>query len=329
MDDTRRANIFIILILTMGFVLLVIVYFQLDYHTYSGTRKGKYHLGLGALFKNESHILKEWIEHHKAEGFDHIYLVNDHSSDNFLCILEPYIKSKYVTLYHVPDVHSDASAQKWAFNKVFFSTAINKCTWFMHLDLDEFITTRDNITVKEKVNTVFKDYDFIRIPWLLFGSNGTENIPASAIKTFTKRMNLEYNSELYLNDNIQVKTLYRSSKIKWYLGSPMVHSPYTEGKYTLSTFSKPDTGLFLGFGYTGCSEDDVNSHHLVINHYRLQSREFWLKVKCTRGDSNGVGYLQNRVADKFDELNKYYNAIEDTHLRDKTRSREYALKYYY
>lgn len=313
--------IMVIIGLFIALIVVVVVYFQLDYHTYSGTAKGKYHLGLGALFKNEAHILKEWIEHNRAEGFDHIYLVNDHSTDKYMEILAPYIRENYVTLYHVPNEHRDSSAQVWAFNKVFYKKCIKKCTWFMHLDLDEFITSRDSETVREKVDKYFSEYDFIRIPWLLFGSSGVDKIPSSAIEEFTRRMRLEYNPNLYLNDNTQIKTLYRSSKIRWYLGNPMVHSPYTEGKYTLSTLEKPDKGLFLGFGYTVGREEDVDKHHLVINHYRIQSREFWNTVKCTRGDSNNVAFLQGRDLEKFDVLDKEYNDVTDTVLRDKTRNR--------
>jgi hypothetical protein len=41
----------------------------------------KYYLSVGAIFKNESMILKEWIEHYLHHGFEHIYLINEN-----LCI---------------------------------------------------------------------------------------------------------------------------------------------------------------------------------------------------------------------------------------------------
>jgi len=39
-------------------------------------------LGIGAVFKNESHIMIEWIEHYLSHGVDTIYLINDESTDN-------------------------------------------------------------------------------------------------------------------------------------------------------------------------------------------------------------------------------------------------------
>ena len=43
----------------------------------------KYYFSIAAMFKNESWTLKEWIEHYKLHGADHIYLVDDFSDDNF------------------------------------------------------------------------------------------------------------------------------------------------------------------------------------------------------------------------------------------------------
>jgi hypothetical protein len=57
-----------------------------------------YNLILCAVFKNESHILSEWIQHYLCRGVEHIYLINDYSTDNFLPIINKY--SSKVTLFH-------------------------------------------------------------------------------------------------------------------------------------------------------------------------------------------------------------------------------------
>ena len=44
----------------------------------------KYNLSLIAIFKNESHILKEWIEHYINEGVDKFYLIDNGSTDNYI-----------------------------------------------------------------------------------------------------------------------------------------------------------------------------------------------------------------------------------------------------
>lgn len=310
-------NILIILIILL--ISSILIYIHIDKNTYRGTKSGKYFLGLGAIFKNESHILREWIEHNKSEGFDHIYLVNDHSNDNYMEILKPYLDSGYISLYHIPDKYKTSTQQKWAMSKIYYSKAIKECDWFIHLDLDEFISSRDTETTREKIEK-FKDYDFIIIPWLLFGSDGVEKIPESAVETFTKRMEFNYNPKLSIVDNILVKTLYRSSKVRWYLNFIRVHSPYTNGKYILSSLNDKFK-LKWGTCLTNAKESELENYQLVINHYRLQSREFW-KTKTNRGDVHSLGLLQNRNDKKFEYLNKFYNQINDTNLRDKTRLRK-------
>lgn len=59
--------------------------------------KPKYYLSVGAIFKNEAHILEEWIQHYLAEGVDHFYLIDNGSTDNFMEILNRYTDK--VTLY--------------------------------------------------------------------------------------------------------------------------------------------------------------------------------------------------------------------------------------
>ena len=59
----------------------------------------KYYLSIASVFKNESWGLKEWLEHYRFHGVDHVYLVNDFSDDNYISILKPFIEDGFVTLY--------------------------------------------------------------------------------------------------------------------------------------------------------------------------------------------------------------------------------------
>jgi len=59
-------------------------------------------------FKNESHILKEWIEHYKNRGVDHIFMINDFSNDNYLEILKPYLDIGFIDIFN-----SDIVTNRW------------------------------------------------------------------------------------------------------------------------------------------------------------------------------------------------------------------------
>ena len=92
----------------------------------------KYYLSLLAIFKNESHILDEWITHHIKEGVDHIYLINNDSSDNYQDTIEKW--KHFVTLYNFPE----RGKQVEHYNKIL--PEIKKTTkWLLVCDLDEFV----------------------------------------------------------------------------------------------------------------------------------------------------------------------------------------------
>ena len=54
--------------------------------------KKRYYSAIVAIFKNEAHIIREWIEHYRSRGIQKIYLINDNSTDNFYAEIEDFIK---------------------------------------------------------------------------------------------------------------------------------------------------------------------------------------------------------------------------------------------
>ena len=57
-----------------------------------------YNFCIYAIFKNESHILEEWLLHYIYHGVEHFYLINDNSNDNFIEIINKY--KSYITLFN-------------------------------------------------------------------------------------------------------------------------------------------------------------------------------------------------------------------------------------
>ena len=94
-----------------------------------------YYFTIGAIFKNEAHILKEWIEHYFYHGVEHIYLINDNSTDNFFGILKPYIVKNKVTLYNCDDKRVWVGMQDAKYN-FYFQKHLQDTTWFGIVDLD-------------------------------------------------------------------------------------------------------------------------------------------------------------------------------------------------
>src|SRR5689334_9038333 len=143
-----------------------------------------YNLVLCAIFKNEAHILDEWLTHYFNRGVEHIYLVNDGSTDEYQKIIDSFPN---VTLFHNELTDKKAGRQVNICNE-YFSSIFPLSKWVMVLDLDEFMYS----PVEKEISSVldqYSEYSQIRVDWLHFGSNGHIDQPSSVVEGFTKRAN--------------------------------------------------------------------------------------------------------------------------------------------
>ena len=222
-----------------------------------------YYFTIGAIFKNEAHILKEWVEHYLYHGVDHIYMINDCSTDNFLEILQPYIDKNLVTLYNSDMKQKWVGMQDAKYNH-FFEKHLTETKWFGIVDLDEFLYSPQEIDVKNILKK-YESYNQLQINWVHFGSSGFEKQPKNVVSNFIHRG--EYNS------------------IKNGPGGR-----YNSYKSIVKTDGQVKLGVH-GHFYNGNSNGknvsfDEKDTPLLINHYAIQSKEYWINVKMTRGDVN-------------------------------------------
>ena len=66
---------------------------------HAGPSPGRYYLSVGAIFRDETRYLAEWLEFHLCQGVEHFFLYNHHSSSNdHEAVLAPYVAAGLVTL---------------------------------------------------------------------------------------------------------------------------------------------------------------------------------------------------------------------------------------
>ena len=53
----------------------------------------RFYLSVMAIFRNEAHVIGEWIEHYRAFGVEHFHLINNNSVDAYRPALQPLSKS--------------------------------------------------------------------------------------------------------------------------------------------------------------------------------------------------------------------------------------------
>ncbi|MEP1198400.1 MAG: glycosyltransferase family 2 protein [Hyphomicrobiales bacterium] len=211
----------------------------------------KFKTGVMALMKNESKNIEEWLDHYFWLGIDQIYLIDNASTDNTIDLARGHTRANDIQIISLPKQHN----QRRHYAKAIRKCKIKRdCEWLMISDLDEFWFVKDG----RKISEVLPDYDgvdVVYVNWAVFGSSGFKNHPISLRKELTLR-------QPYLHAHSTTKWLCRTKIL-----SPFV----TVGVHKVNGGSSSRT-----------ISDNVN---LQINHYIIQSEQYFREVKMTRGDA--------------------------------------------
>ena len=280
-------------------------------------------LCLVAIFKNESHILKEWIEHYLNQGVDKIFLVDNGSTDNYYSILEPYIYSNKVDLVKDNKKH----AQTELYNKHF----LHKCRaydWVIVCDLDEFIYGRKYCSsIKDFLSKVHDSFSQVYIPWKMFGSNGYDTMekeqPSSVISSFTKRINnndSRHNKFRCFTYNGPIKYIFSKTIVRTkYLLQLDIHDSKSSCNRCITSCVLQNNNIHQNKHFVEVSEEIIENSALHLNHYAIQSFNWFMKVKATRGDINSANNENVRDKEYFNEYN--LNDIDDDELSNITNTK--------
>lgn len=240
-----------------------------------------YNFVVCSVFKNESGILEEWLNHYFFHGVEHIYLVNDFSTDDYMPILNKF--SDKITLFHNDIVTKEVGRQVLIYDK-YFKSLLPTTKWMSILDMDEFLYSPVEINIQH-ILKMYEDIEMILIDWVHFGSNKHILQPKSVVEGFTMRASYGKNKPYY-----GYKCIFQTKYLSYF------------GIHECGI-----TGNKLRLQYTETS--DVPK--LLINHYNIQSLEFYLSVKQTRGDINNWFDYQNLKRDE-----KYFDFYDDNDIQD-------------
>jgi hypothetical protein len=257
-------------------------------------------IGLLAIFRNEAHILEEFIEHYKFQGIDHFYLINNASTDNYLEILEKY--SDIVTLKQEPYVGPTkilefGGRQLDVYNEILPEISTE---WLFVCDLDEFAYTREYKNIKEFLKVWKNKFEQILIPLKTFNSSGLLEQPDNVVNSFTNR---RANEKYMLYKPLVRRDCINKIKINY---CTLNRGTTTNG--SLSLFSdafvtdepRVDNLTALNFRHVG--DGKLEQSKIIANHYTTQSREWFYRVKATRGTATWHGGPKMEATEWFTKM---------------------------
>lgn len=274
-------------------ILLLFVLFCT--HLQAQNDEYKYELSICALFQNEARFLKEWIDYHRLVGVDHFYLFNNLSTDNYKCVLQPYINAGIVELFEWP--HQSDTVAQWndiqcrAYKKGLDLTR-GISHWLAIIDSDEFIVPVIENSLLE-ILSEFTNYGGLGVNWQMYGTSGVSEIPSDRllIDMLLMKAPADY------GENIHIKSIVQPNRVE------SCHSPhyvkYKEGFFAVNENAQKCRGPF---------NRSISISKIRINHYWVRDEEFLYQVKIPRNTKwwgNTVESILNRV----NRMNLEYDPI--------------------
>lgn len=255
----------------MTIFLLTLSFFTSDLNAAKKDPNYKYQLAAVVAFQNEAPWLKEWIEYHKLIGFEHFYLCNNLSTDNYMEVLAPYVRSGEVELFHYNHVSPNLDehikyTQLPAFMDMVFHSR-GKVKWLAIMDADEFIVPLKNFSLLD----VLKDYEDvggIYMNWLNFGTSQVEKIPAGKLMVEA----LTYSASQPVSVG---KSIVRPERVAFF------YSPHTAAY--LRPYGHVNTNRVSSSVGPGDAEHfPIADDKLLVFHYYTRDMDHVIQVKYPR-----------------------------------------------
>lgn len=231
--------------------------------------KKKYEVSICAIFKNEAKYFKEWLEFHKIIGIEHFYLYNNNSTDDYMAVLEPYIKSGIVTLVQWEKNQAQMEAYQDAFHRFKDETK-----WMGFIDLDEYVIPKKHDDIKE----LFRDYisyPSVMIYWRVFGTSGR-------MYPDPKKLLCEQFTVCWPKYDT-VGKCFLNTAYKFDFSDPHNSTIHHTAFATVCGVHVPPVNCFKKYVLWGINKAKDNDFSIQINHYFTKSYQEYLE-KVAKGD---------------------------------------------
>jgi hypothetical protein len=228
-----------------------------------------------AIFKNESMSIREWVEHYKWQGVDEILMLDNDSNDGGADLVRgiPGVTIIDAKEQHVQKKNYDTFGYPWLKAHHVDILAV--------LDIDEYMYGKGGKNLKQHLVEIFTAPDRpsqVSCNWVMFGSSDHVKQPPSVRKGFTWK---KKEPQINCKSAVWFKDLKNDTSL-------MAHTHEVTGK----TIHNPPG--------------------LQLNHYIIQSKEYYETVKMTRGAPERPDNVRDW---KYFEGNDV-KEVEDTELKD-------------
>lgn len=225
-------------------------------------------LAVLTIMKNEALNVDEWIDHYIWQGADHLFIIDNGSTDDTVARIKASPHFERITLLIRPEPHRQGYHYRHTFRR---QRIKRRFQWLMVADADEFWFSAEDATLPAALDR-FDMFDVIYARWSQFGCPGQLTHPKSLRKELTLRH--------------------------------AALGPHEATKWVVRTSAIGNNALFIHKIRGACSSRTITDTDVLrLNHYMTQSQQFWREVKMARGDASTPSGDHARTQKQFDEFN--------------------------
>ena len=231
------------------------------------------------IFKDEAMTITEWVSHYRWQGALHFYLIDNGSRDDWRSkVVAGREEFEDMTVVTNEEKHKQIEHYNTYLSLLREKHAVD---WALVVDIDEYLYPNPSEkNLASYFASVPWSVDQVSVAWKQFGSSGLRLQPKSIRCSFVLRG---------YNVSSQIKSAIRISR----LGKFAVHLHEGKPQHQLNTKLE---------------------ERLQLNHYPIQSREYFEKVKMNRGDVATKVSDQVRSWDYFIRYDDLGSKQRDTEL---------------
>ena len=278
---SRKKILKLIFIFIIIFILFYLSYFFNKVKVFLKNKNIK--VCLCAIGKKENLYAKEFVNHYKKIGYNHIYIYdnNDENDEKFEDVLQDEINSNFVTIVNI---RGKIKGQCYVYIDC-YEKHHKEYDWLSFFDMDEFLEVKSK-TIQEFVS--HKRYEscvVIKVNQLFYSDN-------ELLYYDNRTLEERFTTPLYRSyGNIWTKVTVRGGidQNYWSIGC----NPHTS-KFNVA--SCDSTGKNVWFGKAAIKP---NFTYAALKHYYTKTAEEYV-IKSSRGSAfNKVNWDNNRKLYKF------------------------------
>lgn len=239
------------------------------------------------IFKDSALYLDEWIRFHLEVGFNHLYLYDNDSRDDYQSVIRSFVERGQVTLHLWPGLDQQTSVITHCLD-----TYRNRTRWLAFIDDDEFLFPATENSLLE-ILPAYEHYAGVAACWLLFGSSGHVTKPDGlATENYRRRA-------AWIDRH--VKCIVDPRKVT---GSNIAAHAFhcTEGTFVVDENHRATKGAFAEKG---------SANIFCLNHYLIKSLEE-MRLRRSRVPVEGPTIHSLEQWEAFD---RDYNSVEDNRIQ--------------